>query len=227
MARKLVRAWALISVSAAVVLFAGLWAIDLATAQAGGDGRINLIAPLGGATIYCVDAAMQPATSYVGGGIRVLDSDGLEVLFAPAGSIPSPGADPVLLAEGQGRYSVLMLYLLPSGEFQLNGADDKGQPFEFRWTGCAQQGAAVAAATAVPVANPTATPEPGIVPTLTPTVPACDPSLCEAQCAPGGVPNESDEDYFWYLTCVMYCVRNLQNRGLCTGPVCVGSGCPG
>lgn len=147
-----------------------------------------------------------------------------EVLFVNAASLSAPGAEPILVEQGPGESSPLYLYLLSSGGFQLNGVDDKGQSFGFRWTDCIQQGAAGVAATEMS----TITPEPVVTETETPGVPACDPSLCETQCAPpDGVPNDGDEDYFWYLTCVMYCVRNLQNRGLCTGPVCVGSGCPG
>lgn len=208
-----------IVLSGVLTLIVGLWAIDLAAAQTSGDGRINLIAPLGGATIYCVDASMQPAPSYVAGGIRVLDMDGIEVLFAPAASIPAPGADPIMLAEGQGRYSLLTLYLLPSSEFQLNGVDDKGQPFEFRWIGCTQQGPAVSTQGVQPgVLSGTETPTPTATSTLTPTpisTPCDAVALCNAACPP----NPFDPMDTFYLVCRNVCLRHAHlPGGICGVP---------
>lgn len=213
MMSRSIRGRLVIVLSGFLTLIVGLWAIDLAAAQTSGDGRINVIAPLGGATIYCVDAQRNPASTWAGGGIRVLDMDGIEVLFAPAGAIPAPGAEPIVLAEGQGRYSLLTLYLLPSGEFQLNGVDDKGQPFEFRWIGCAQQGPAVSTQADQPgLVNGSVTATPTATSTLTPTpMPTpCDAvALCNAACPP----NPFDPMDTFYLICRQVCLRHAHGPG--------------
>ncbi len=110
-----------------------------------GDGRINETALLGGAAIYCIDATNQPAANYGGGGIRVLEAEGLpmggeELLFVPDTRIDDVDVPLVntLLGEGTGPYGPLQLYRLTSGEFTLVGYEEPGKQFQFTWKGCGQ-----------------------------------------------------------------------------------------
>ncbi|MGL4649983.1 MAG: hypothetical protein ACRC1H_11285, partial [Caldilineaceae bacterium] len=48
------------------------------------DGRVNPVEHVGGAAVYCVDETFTPAANWSDGGIRVLDANGQELLFAPA-----------------------------------------------------------------------------------------------------------------------------------------------
>jgi hypothetical protein len=106
------------------------------------DGRINAVAHLGGAAVYCVDADLIAASSYAEGGIQVLGIDGQPLLFAPAADIDALGeevAQNTLIAEANN----LWLYRLAEGGFQLNGYDEHGKLFEFAFDGCEPVGPAL------------------------------------------------------------------------------------
>lgn len=141
-----------------IMLVIGLWIINGVSAQTFGDGRINVIEPLGGVSIYCVTDGQSGGDAQAG--IRLLNANGSEILFVPAENIPAPGPQASVLARVNGPHSLLTLYLLSSGEFQLNGLDDNGNPFEFRWSGCTQPGPAV---------NPLPPNDSSATATLTPT----------------------------------------------------------
>ena len=129
-----------------LLLVMGSW---LVSAQQG-DGRINTQALLGGAAIYCIGSTNQPAANYAGGGIRVLEAEGLpmggeELLFVPDTRIDEVDVPLVntLLGEGTGPYGSMQLYRLTSGEFSLVGYEEPGKVFQFVWKGCGQVNAAV------------------------------------------------------------------------------------
>ena len=106
------------------------------------DGRINVVAHLGGNAVYCVDADLIAANSYAEGGIQVLSADGQELLFVPAADIDAAGdeiAVHTLVGEGNG----LSLYRLVEGGFQLNGFDEHGKLYEFAFAGCDPVGSAL------------------------------------------------------------------------------------
>lgn len=132
------------------------------------DGRINQIAHLGGAAVYCVDENFNPSNNYGDGGIRVLDIDGQELLFVPAAEIDAAGefpAEPVVLGEASGPYGPMTLYLLPNNDFQLNGVDEHGKEFAFPWRGCAGVGPAAPASVGTSAPG---SPMPTMIPTISP-----------------------------------------------------------
>jgi len=113
------------------------------------DGRINQIAHLGGAVLYCVDQNFNPANRYDEGGIRLLDSDGQQLLFVPAAEIAAAGASPsenTVLGVGESAFGPVTLYRLTSGEFHLSGFDEHGKLYAFLWEGCGPVGPAPSAA---------------------------------------------------------------------------------
>lgn len=197
-----------------IMLVIGLLIINGVAAQMLGDGRINVIEPLGGVSIYCVTGGQSSGNAQAG--IRLLNANGGEILFVPAGNIPAPSPQASLLAQVDGPHSLLTLYLLSSGEFQLNGLDNNGQPFEFRWSGCTQRGPAAnslppndspATVTLTPTnvlpgdgggVPATATP----IPTNTPLPTAvCDPlARCIEACSGVILPDPQ--------ICIGVCVRN-------------------
>jgi hypothetical protein len=137
-----------------VLLFGGLM---LVAAQET-DGRVNPADHVGGAAVYCVDASFTPAENWSDGGIRVLDAEGQELLFAPAADIITDGDPPtetILVGSGANAYGALALYYRPDSKFQLLGIDEHGKAFEFIWGGCGYQTTAPAS-----TAAPTATCEP-------------------------------------------------------------------
>jgi hypothetical protein len=118
------------------------------------DGRINQIAHLGGAALYCVDQNFNPANRFDDGGIRLLDSDGQELLFVPAADIDAVGAAPsenTVLGVGESAFGPVTLYRLTSGEFHLSGFDEHGKLYAFVWQGCGPVGPAPSASAAAPV----------------------------------------------------------------------------
>lgn len=109
------------------------------------DGRLNIGVHMGGLALYCVDSTNTTATSYAGGGFRVLDNNGEEMLFVPEATIAA--AFDTLAQTGQ--YVTLgtserlwyggqpvALYLLTSGEFQINAADEYEKPVVMQWREC-------------------------------------------------------------------------------------------
>lgn len=117
-----------------------------ATVVAAQDGRINSDVYIGGAAIYCVNAAGRASASYAyNGGIEVLDPSGNVLLFVPEAAITAGFAH----VAQTGQYATLgvsddlwyngqpvAMYLLTSNEFQLNAYDDSGKLVEFQWTDC-------------------------------------------------------------------------------------------
>jgi len=108
------------------------------------DGRINVGDHVGGNAVYCLDALGQPSGSYEGG-IAVVSTQGKTLLLADPRDVDTPlqAAQRSELAENtQAASSVdaygrlLDLYVLTSGELQLNGYDEHGKAFAFIWTGC-------------------------------------------------------------------------------------------
>ena len=123
-------------------LVLGLCAIPAFAQAPDEDGRINAVAHLGGAAVYCVDADLLAASTYTDGGIQVLSQDGQELLFAPAADIDAFGeeiTENTLVATADS----LWLYRLAGGGFQLNGYDEHGKLFEFAFAGCEPVGPAL------------------------------------------------------------------------------------
>jgi hypothetical protein len=109
------------------------------------DGRLNGTATMGGLNVYCVDQWKNSATSFAGGGIQVLDPQGEEMLFASEATINAAWAEMqqtgqyvTLALSARGWYggAQVGLYLLPSGEYQVNATDEWAKPVEFRFAGC-------------------------------------------------------------------------------------------
>lgn len=131
-----------------VVFFALLSSIGLTLviAQSGypADGRLNVGDHVGGNAVYCLDHKNQPSGSYEGG-ITVVSTQGETLLLADPRAVDTPlqAALRGELAENTRVESAidaygrpLDLYVLTSGELQLNGYDEHGKPFAFIWTGC-------------------------------------------------------------------------------------------
>lgn len=110
------------------------------------DGRLNVDVHMGGANVYCVDQWKQTATTYEnGGGFLVLDPQGEEMLFVPEETIVAAwdemaktGQYVTLGVSERGWYAgrPIAIYLLTSGEYQMNAGDEYNNPVEFRWTEC-------------------------------------------------------------------------------------------
>jgi len=146
-----------------VFLALGLCAVPAFAQAPDEDGRINAVAHLGGAAVYCVDADLYAASTYADGGIRVLSQGGQELLFASAADIDAVGAEiteNALLAEADN----LWLYRLTDGGFQLNGYDEHDKLFEFAFPGCAPVGPALTTeeVSAPAIEEPAETPEPEV-----------------------------------------------------------------
>ncbi len=158
-----------------VLLFGGLM---LVAAQET-DGRVNAVEHVGGAAVYCVDENFEPAAdNWSDGGIRVLDAQGQELLFAPAADIIAAGDPPeetVLVGEGANAYGPLTLYYMPNSKFQLNGIDEHGKDFEFIWGGCGYQAPFEAPVDTTPEIMPTATCPPVQDSTIQQIQPTVDP----------------------------------------------------
>jgi hypothetical protein len=127
------------------------------------DGRINLIPWVNGhgaVAVYCVNQS-GGTTSFTGGGIKVLNGSGQQLLFAAEKLIlaaqeqaDKTGSSALILT--QGLYS---LYALPNGYFLLiSTADNEGKTFLGKWYGCTPVGPAPdgqAAPACVPYPPPT------------------------------------------------------------------------
>lgn len=109
------------------------------------DTQLNVGVSMGGANVYCVNEYGIASASYEDGGFQVLDPQGQEMLFVPAATIDEAFST----LEQTGQYVTLgvserpwyggapiAIYLLTSGEFQMNAADEWGKPVEFQWTEC-------------------------------------------------------------------------------------------
>ncbi|MFO7321108.1 MAG: hypothetical protein DIU68_005230 [Chloroflexota bacterium] len=110
------------------------------------DTSLNMDFYMGGAKVYCVNEFRMPWPTYEnGGGFLVLDPQGEEILFVPEAAIE----EGIAQVEQTGQYATLgvserlwyggapiAIYYLPSGEFQINAADEWEKPVEFRWTEC-------------------------------------------------------------------------------------------
>lgn len=119
------------------------------------DGRLNVADYLGsgvsahidlaGVNVYCVDENHNAASTIEGGGFKVLDPEGEELLFIAEEDILAGIAQ----AQATGTYATLgtserlwyggqpvAIYYLASNEFQLNVQDQYEKLIEFRWTAC-------------------------------------------------------------------------------------------
>ncbi len=119
------------------------------------DGRINQAEVLGGNAIYCIDNnGLSTSNGWSDGGIRVLDSNGQIVFFAPAAEIDALGVPDVnTLIETEGGLS---LYRQPDGGFSLNGFDEWDKPFTFVFNDCVPIGPIPSAAAPKYVSTPQA-----------------------------------------------------------------------
>ncbi|MBL8145877.1 MAG: hypothetical protein JNL34_05780 [Anaerolineae bacterium] len=150
----------IVSVSVVVLMALLFSSLMLVTAQET-DGRVNPVEHVGGAAVFCVDADFNPAAHWTDGGIRVLDAEGQELLFAAAEVIQNSGrtpGEPVQVGTGANAFGPLELLLLPNESFQLNGTDEWGKSFEFVWGGCGYTVEAPA------TTAPTIVPEPTCIP---------------------------------------------------------------
>jgi hypothetical protein len=103
------------------------------------DGRINVAPHLGGDVVYCVDGSKNVTSEPNGAGIRLLNQNGSELFYVPAGVIAKVAEFPAqntLIAEGNGSYGKISLYRLSSGQFQLNGTDEHGKAYSVIWNDC-------------------------------------------------------------------------------------------
>ncbi len=106
-----------------------------------GDGRINLAGYLGGDSVYCVDASMNPVSSPDGAGLRLLNLHGDELFHVSPEQIAAVAHNPAVntvIAQGMGSYGPVYLSRLTDGRFQLTGLDDHSKPYVFEWSGCTQ-----------------------------------------------------------------------------------------
>lgn len=129
------KGWYIGLLGAALVMVSGL---VMVTAQET-DGRVNPVEHVGGAAVYCVDETFTPAAHWSNGGIRVLDVNGQELLFAPAADIIAQGDPPeetIQVGSGANAYGDLTLFYRPDSKFVLTGTDEHGKDFEFVWGGC-------------------------------------------------------------------------------------------
>ena len=116
--------------------------LTLVVAEGGypADGRINV----GGNAVYCLNEQGQPSSNYEGG-ITVLSTQGKTLLLADAHAVDTPLQaalrgeleENTQIASSTDAYGrPLDLYVLTTGELQLNGYDEHGKLFEFIWNGC-------------------------------------------------------------------------------------------
>lgn len=138
-------------VALAIVLLVGA----LVVAAVDNDGRINVVHHLGGDVVYCVDAERNVASSYAGGGLLLVNSDGQHLFFVPEADINAVPEFPdmnTLIAEGMGSYGPVSLWRLTNGRFELHGLDEHDKPYLFDWSGCAAVGEVRPTPTAKPEA---------------------------------------------------------------------------
>jgi hypothetical protein len=130
------------------------WAVLPANAQEPDDGRINKVPWVnswGAVAVYCVDGSGQPGGTFAGGGIKILNSGGRQVFFAPAATVNAAIAranqrNAPAIVRTQSVYTVTAL---PGSYLKLTSRPDaEGKTFLGEWKDCA----AVASE---------ATPEPG------------------------------------------------------------------
>lgn len=109
------------------------------------DGRINYRRNIDGMAVYCVNQSFVPEETYRNGGILVKSPIGEPLLYVPVGTI-AVGYQQMLAT----RQNTLLgtserlwhgdqpvaLYLLSSGEFQVNFVNSSGGMSAFRWERC-------------------------------------------------------------------------------------------
>jgi len=136
-----------------VILSLTALAILPASAQEPDDGRINKVPwvnSYGAIAVYCVDRLGKPGISFAGGGVKILNSAGRQVFFAPEATINGAIARanarnvPVVVRV----QSVYTLTALPGNYLKLTSRPDaEGKTFLGQWKDCAMVSAE---ATAVP-----------------------------------------------------------------------------
>ncbi len=129
------------------------WAVLPVSAQEPDDGRINKVPwvnSYGAVAVYCVDQSGKPGLSFAGGGIRILNSNGRQVFFAP-----EVGINTAMQRANQRNVPVVVrtqsVYILtarPGGYLRLTSLPDaEGKTFLGEWKDCSAVGAE---ATAIP-----------------------------------------------------------------------------
>ncbi len=124
------------------VLTSGFFLLAPARANLANSRRISAYRnSLGSVVAYCVDENGDPASSFNGGGILVLDGSGRRILFASEEQIQAAGNNPaqtVPITSG----SVYTLYRQPGGGFELDSQPDvEGKTYLGSWTSDCQPAA--------------------------------------------------------------------------------------
>ncbi len=110
----------------------------------GDDGRINYGVNIDGMAVYCVNADFVPEETYRNGGILVKTPAGASVLYVPVGTIAAgyqqmlATRQNTLLGTSTQAYNgqPVALYLLNSGEFQVNFINSSGGMSDYQWSRC-------------------------------------------------------------------------------------------
>lgn len=107
------------------------------------DGWINKLPwvnSFGAIAVYCVDQNDHPGDNFTGGGIKILNSTGQRIFFAPEAEI-----NPARVLANEKHQAVFIhhqsyysLYALPEGYFQINTPPDiQGNVVLAIWKDCA------------------------------------------------------------------------------------------
>ncbi len=108
------------------------------------DGRINYRQSLDGAAVYCVNQGFVPEETYRNGGILVKVAGAGSILYVPVGTIAAgyqqmlATRQNTLLGTSTQPYNgqPVALYLLNSGEFQVNFINSSGGMTDYQWSRC-------------------------------------------------------------------------------------------
>jgi hypothetical protein len=109
------------------------------------DGRINYRQNIDGMAIYCVNSSFVPEETYRNGGILVKTPTGQPILYVPAGTIAAGYQEMLrtrqntLLGSSERLWhggQPVALYLLNTGEFQVNFINSSGGMTAYPWGRC-------------------------------------------------------------------------------------------
>ncbi len=113
------------------------------------DGRINVTHHFGGDVLYCVDENFVATNEFFtdnNGGMELLNINGEPLWFVDAETIlakaaeATPGGGSVLVAEGQGTYGPVALYVYKVNDIVIRfifvGVDEHGKTNEIDFEGC-------------------------------------------------------------------------------------------
>ncbi len=119
------------------------------------DQRLNQVVYFGGDALYCVDSDYEATTNYgemVGGGMRLLDISGQELLFVPYSDVAAAvtesqtGGEGVVVATGSGSYGPVTLTAYSetafpdTATFTFSGSNEWGKPESLTFTNCFPEG---------------------------------------------------------------------------------------